>query len=418
MKTVSPNEVSPANELSHYRVMVLEDNELQRAVLVASLRSMGLGYIAQASSGNDALALMAQDELGFDAILCDLQMEDRNAMDGIEFIREARSLRIGSLILISSLEEDLFACAEMLAYGYGLPIIGRLSKPVDLVKLREMLVMNPHRGNTHGDLTRTASSLHTWTKGDLQQALRRGEFVPHFQPKVLLSTGEFAGVEALARWHHPGAGILPPSQFIDLMEREGLIDELTEQLYRQLLISIQKWSDEGLKVKVAFNASALTLQNVQVPNRWRAIAEEHRISTRLLTVELTESALSKQFHGLLESLTRLRMHGFRVSLDDFGTGYASLQQLCNIPVTEVKIDRSFVAVAAQRPRTGLVMDSMISLAKTLNLQIVAEGVETAEDADMLRAAGCDIAQGFYYSRALQADSLVPWVVAGGRMPQV
>lgn len=405
-----------AREFDHTRVMVLEDNELQRAVLVAALRSMGVGHIAEASSGDAAIALLASDGQGFDTILCDLQMEDSHAMDGIEFIREAREYRIGSLILVSALDEDLFACAEMLAYGYGLPLIGRLSKPPNMQKLREMLATNPRRRASNDGAVRSSASLPEWTRKDLQQALRRNEFVAHFQPKVSLVTGKFAGVEALARWQHPDEGILPPSHFIELMESDGMIDELTEQLYRQSLISIKDWSALGLQVKVAFNASSLTLEDVLIPNRLRAIADEHRVNTGLLTVELTESAIAQKFHGLLESLTRLRMHGFGVSLDDFGTGYASLQQLCNMPVTEVKIDRSFVASAAQRPRTGLVMEAMIALAKKLDLKIVAEGIENAEDAEFLRAAGCDIGQGYYYSRAMSADLLVPWVVAADKMP--
>ncbi len=400
-----------AREFDQYRVMVLEDNELQRAVLVAALRSMGVGYIAEASSGDDAIALLAGDGQGFDTILCDLQMEDSHAMDGIEFIREAREYRIGSLILVSALDEDLFACAEMLAYGYGLPLIGRLSKPLNMQKLREMLVINPRRRVGGGDAKYSGTSSPTWTRNDLKQALRRGEFRAHFQPKVSLITGKFAGVEALARWHHPEEGILLPSHFIALMESDDMIEELTEQLYRQLLISIKDWSSQGLQVRVAFNASSLTLQDVLIPNRLRAIADEHRVNTGLLTVELTESAIAQKFHGLLESLTRLRMHGFGVSLDDFGTGYASLQQLCNMPVTEVKIDRSFVASAAQRPRTGLVMEAMIALAKKLDLKIVAEGIENAGDAEFLRAAGCDIGQGFHYSRAMPADLLAPWIAA-------
>lgn len=399
-----------------HRVMVIEDNELQRAVLVAGLRSLGVGYIAEAVNGNIAVELLTMDEQGFDTILCDLQMEDSNAMDGIEFIRESRAFQFGSLILISSLDEDLFASAEMLAFGYGLPLIGRLHKPVNLANLRELLLRHPRRQASDKERPRTVSTLHTWTRNDLTQALKRGEFIPHFQPKVSLANGELDGVEALARWHHPGAGVLPPSQFIELMEREGLIDQLTDQLYRQLLISIRKWSDEGLQVKVAFNASSLTLQDIEIPNRWRAIADEHRVSTGLLTVELTESAIAQKFHGLLESLTRLRMHGFGVSLDDFGTGYASMQQLCDMPVTEVKIDRSFVASAASRPRTGLVMDAMISLAKRLDLKVVAEGVETLADVDFVRSAGCDTAQGYYYSRAMPGEVLAPWVSASGRTP--
>lgn len=407
---------STAMEFGQYRVMVLEDNELQRALLVASLRGMGVGHVAEAASGDEALALLAESEDGFDTVFCDLQIEDSEAMDGIEFIREAQTFRIGGLVLVSALDEDLFACAEMLAYAYGLPLIGRLSKPVSSHKLRDILINNPISHKKVPDGTRTLPSQRAWTKSDLRQALRREEFVPHFQPKILLSTGEFAGVEALARWQHPDKGILPPFQFIELMEQEGLIDELTEQLYRKLLVAIQQWKAQGVEVKTAFNVSSLTLQNIQIPNRWRAIAEEHRVNTGMLTVELTESALAQKFHGLLESLTRLRMHGFSVSLDDFGTGYASLQQLCNIPVTEVKIDRSFVATASQRPRTALVMESMISLAKKLSLQIVAEGIETPEDADFLRKAGCDIAQGFYYSRPIPPEALIPWIVGAGRMP--
>ncbi|MDQ9169658.1 EAL domain-containing response regulator [Oxalobacteraceae bacterium R-40] len=400
-------------ELGNHRVLILEDNEFDREVLATALANMGVGHIATAENGDEALDIIANDKQGYDVVLCDLKTNDTSSMDGVEFIRSVRQHRIGSLVLMSGLQEDLFASVELLAAAYVAPLAGRIRKPFDPDDLRPILLRCPRYAETlpPGSIK---PFTRVWTKADLRMALKRAEFVPFFQPKVCLQTGRAVGAEMLARWMHPDLGILAPSQFIPLMERECMADELTEQLFRQSAILVRQWTEQGLNIHVAFNASPMTLQNVAIPNRWHAIANEQNLDTGMLTVEVTETAVAHNFHGLLETVTRLRMHGFGVSLDDFGTSYSSLQQLSELPITEVKIDRSFVMRAPTSSRAILIFDTIIDLARKLHLTTVAEGVETREAADFTHASGCGIGQGYFFGRPMPAMDFAAWAAERNR----
>lgn len=397
----------PGSGIERYSVLLLEDDEFQREVVVARLAGLGVRNVITAASGDEALAALEHARDGIDVVICDLQMTDETAMDGVEFLRRARHMRIGSLILMSGLASDIYSCAESLARSYGLPLTRRLEKPVDVIALRDALLASRPLAPT-GARTDGKRDAHVWAKADLLAALRKDQFNVHFQPQVDMATGRFSGVEALARWEHPTLGMIPPSQFIPLMETELLIDDLMETVYRKTLDAMKRWPCLGQDVRVAINASSLTLQSVEVPNRFRAIAREHGVDTSRLTIELTETALANEADGLLESLTRLRMHGFQVSLDDFGTGYASLHQLGKMPFTEVKIDRSFAAALDTGNRSVAILDAIISLSHRLRLKIVAEGIESDMQADFLRAAGCDVGQGYYFGRPVRAEALNDW----------
>lgn len=400
--------VAIPGRLRIHRALVLEDNEFQREVIAATLASLGVGHVSQASNGHDALGLIVGDRRGYDLVLCDLHMADSTKMDGIEFIRTARNHRIGSLILMSGIEEDLFASAEMLAAGHGAPLIGRLHKPVDPHELCTILQcpLAVAPGMAAGAVP---SAKRKWSKMDLRVALKREQFVPFFQPKIHLSTGRVIGAEVLVRWQHPEFGILSPSEFIPLMEKHQMIDGLTDHLMRRVAAAIGAWSRAGLDIPLALNASPTTLQDVSIPNRWRSIVAEHHVDPEMLTIEVTETAVANDFHGLLETLTRLRMHGFGVSLDDFGTGYSSLQQLSELPLTEVKIDRAFVMRAPASSRAVLILDTIIQLSKKLGLTSVAEGIETQEMSDFLRMSGCDNGQGLHFAAPMSASALCGWV---------
>lgn len=408
--------VATPGRLRNHRALVLEDNEFQRETIAATLLSLGVGHVSQASNGRDALDLIEDDARGYDLVLCDLHMADSTKMDGIEFLRAARKHRIGSLILMSGIEEDLFASAEMLASGHGAPLIGRLHKPIDPRQLCAILQC-ACAAAPRTDAGARPSIQSAWSRTDLRMALKREQFIPFFQPKVDLTTGQVIGAEVLARWQHPDLGILPPSEFIPLMEKHHLIDGLTDQLMQCAGAAVSAWSRAGLDVSLALNASPTTLQDVSIPNRWRSIAAEHHVDPGKLMIEVTETAVANDFHSLLETLTRLRMHGFGVSLDDFGTGYSSLRQLSELPLTEVKIDRAFVMRAPTSSRAVLIIDTIIQLSKKLGLTTVAEGIETSEMADFLRTAGCDIGQGLHYAAPMTADAFCNWGAQRDRAPR-
>lgn len=394
------------------RILVVEDNEFQRQALVAGLRNMGLGDVLAAAGGNDALDLLDESASGFDFTVCDLCME---GMDGVEFLRAAAGPKIGGVIVMSATTDDIRHTACDLALGYGVEVVGCVGKPVSLSQLRHFML---DRVECKAELAEASPGppARVWSKADLRTALRRDQFVPFFQPKVDLLTGTPVGAEALVQWRHPDYGPIPPAQFIPLMEHDELICVLTEQMLQKTLEAMKSWQSQAPTISVALNASACLLQDLTLPNRWSAVLREHGIAPELLTVELTETAVATNGASLLETVTRLRMRGFGVSLDDFGAGYASMQQLSKMPITELKIDSSFVTDVSGNARAVAILDSIVGLAKKLRLPIVAEGIESKSDAEFVQALGCETGQGYLFARPMPQDEFVTWLCARNAPP--
>ena len=395
----------PFPSFARLRVLLLEDNDMERALLAALLRRLGVGHVEQAASGDEALALVDACPGPFDVVLCDLQVHDRDRMDGVEFLRMAAHRLACPLVLLSGIDEDLAIAAETLAVASGAVWGGRLRKPVMAAELHAVLTTCVDRPAGTPAPGMQPPPGRAWSAADLRAGLARGEFVPWFQPQICLATGRLFGAEALARWHHPDAGIVGPADFVPLMEREGLVDLLFDAMLDGSLAAMAAWAARGMRVPVSINASPLTLENIHVANSWRGRVEARGIDPGLVTIEVTETAVARNFHGLLESVTRLRMHGFRVALDDFGTSYSSLQQMSELPATEVKIDRSFVDRALRYPRARVILESIVTLGRKLGMTIVAEGVETQAQNDFVRAAGCDAAQGWLHGRPTPGAAL-------------
>ena len=244
--------------------------------------------------------------------------------------------------------------------------------------------------------------------GALRRALSQDELILHYQPKVDCQSGAVAGVEALVRWQHPHLGMIPPDTFIPLAEQTGLIRPLTRWVLTTAVRQTRAWHDEGLLLSVAVNLSAHDLQDADLP-RWVAeLLYEHDLDAEWLKLELTESALMSDPAKALQVLTELCDLGVRIAIDDFGTGYSSLGYLKRLPAHEIKIDRSFVADMAAHERDQAIVRSTIDLGHNLGLAAVAEGVEDQRTLDLLGGLGCDLAQGYYLSRPLPAQSVATW----------
>jgi EAL domain-containing protein (putative c-di-GMP-specific phosphodiesterase class I) len=248
-----------------------------------------------------------------------------------------------------------------------------------------------------------------WSRNEIIWALYRNQFVPFFQPKIDLVTGIATCVEILARWDHPELGILPPCQFIELMEQGGLIDEFTDNLLRQSLASARQNAMNGWEIGLAINVSPLTLSNIHAPYRICSLVKEYEISFDQITIEVTETAHSENFPMMLKSLTQLRMQGFKISIDDFGTGYSSLQLLSQMPFTEIKIDRSFVAGISNDRKSSIILESIVHLADKLHMRTVAEGIETRRQFDFVRSLGCSDGQGFYLGEPMRNPDLIDYL---------
>jgi diguanylate cyclase (GGDEF)-like protein len=244
---------------------------------------------------------------------------------------------------------------------------------------------------------------------DLRSAVQDNSLVMHYQPKIDVTDESVCGVEALVRWNHPTYGWLPPNDFIPVIEQSGNISILTRWALETVACQHKKWLDEGLDLKVAVNLSAHDLQDNELPWFIMDTLRNHRLPPEKLVLEITEQAMVQDINNAITVLTRLRDLGIKISIDDFGTGYSSLSQLKKLPVDELKIDRSFVGMLPGDRADEAIVSTTIDLAHKLRLEIVAEGVSSGAAYRWLQNHGIDRAQGFYWSKAIPAEELSPWV---------
>src|SRR5215210_4653957 len=228
-----------------------------------------------------------------------------------------------------------------------------------------------------------------------------------YQPKVRLRDGALTRVEALVRWDDPHFGTVEPSRFVPLAEKHGLIEELTQWGLRTTLRQWLKWRDQGIDTCVAFNISALSLEQLDFPDLVERMCRALGVPTDRLVLELTESA-TQPLIKLMDTLTRFRIKGIGLAIDDFGAGYSSLMQLRQLPFTEVKIDRFFVNDAVTSKDSRLIVAAIVDLVHELGLTVTAEGVETREQLQLLLELRCDVVQGYLISRPLEPGRLGDW----------
>ena len=249
---------------------------------------------------------------------------------------------------------------------------------------------------------------------ELRHAIDKGELCLHYQPKVSVSTGKSAGVEALVRWNHPVHGLIQPGDFISVAEQTGLIRNLTEFVLDEALAQLVRWQFEGLDLTVAVNVSARVLHDTDFPALVALMLTDHDVPGRRLVLELTESMIMADPERSIRALAELRALGVELSVDDYGTGHSSLAYLKRLPINEIKIDKSFITHMADDTNDDLITGSTIDLGRRLGLRVVAEGVESNEALVRLRHLGCDLAQGYYFTRPLPADKLQPWLDRNGQ----
>jgi diguanylate cyclase (GGDEF)-like protein len=246
--------------------------------------------------------------------------------------------------------------------------------------------------------------------GELRRTIDRGGLDMVYQPKLDLSAGRVVGVEALLRWPHPRLKVLRPAAFLPLILRHGLMRPVTDLVFEKVLDDAARWVSMGLDVPVAVNLFAPLLRDVQLPEAVGGFLKERDLPAQLLTIEITEDLVLDEVGRVTGVLQQLRADGIRIAIDDFGSGYSALSYLRDLPIDEVKFDRHFIAAVATDERAAAVVSAVIELNHNLGITVVAEGVEDAETAMWLREHGCDIGQGYYFSRPIPATE-IPGLVA-------
>jgi EAL domain-containing protein (putative c-di-GMP-specific phosphodiesterase class I) len=385
------------------KILVIDDEIDIGEFIAASARVLGLRCV----TATDASALPILLTPDVTLILLDLMMPE---MDGVEALRLLSELECkAGVVLISGINKRVIETAEKLARTLGLNVVGNLVKPFNLTELDELLLKH--------HMHRTKAAIHANSRvpipdAELIAAIERDEFVVHYQPQIEIETGAVIGIEALVRWRHPKRDLIFPDQFISRLEELNLIDELGWLVAKHALSEVSRFAVNGNSApRLALNVSVDSLRDLKFPDRVAALLNEHDMPTDGVILEITESGLINELARTLDVLTRLRVKGIQLSIDDFGTGYAMMEQLVNIPATELKIDRSFVSNSIVNSSDRVLVQKTIEIGHELGMKVVAEGVETDHQLSLLRNEGCDIAQGYLYSRPLPSDQLREWLTS-------
>ncbi len=249
---------------------------------------------------------------------------------------------------------------------------------------------------------------------DLRMAVERGELALYYQPKVDARSRECTGVEALVRWQHPTRGAVGATELIAVAERFGLIGAIGQWVIDEACRQVRAWDEQGLHLRVAVNISAQQLRQDDLVQRVRQSFEAHRVDASLFTFEITESVAMEDTQATMRAFAQLARAGVSLSIDDFGTGHSSLAYLRTLPARQLKIDRSFIADLGVSGDAMAVVDAVIRLAHALGLRVVAEGVETERQCEILATLGCDEFQGYLFARPMDAERLVVWVAGDFR----
>lgn len=384
-------------------VLVLEDDAIDMEIACTTLRKAGINRISNCSNGPHALTVLSTYQP--DVILCDLSMP---GMDGISFLRiVAENDYRGGVIILSAADHSVIKATENLIRAYGLHLLGSLHKPLIANDMIEALARHASLP-THLPITSKVTLL---SLDELEKGLTEDCLEIHFQPKLAINSKRITGAECLARWRHPIRGLLGPAAFVSGLESHGLIDTMSKMLLEKSALQLRQWNKQGHQLKLSVNVSMDNLNQLDLPEQFESILQAVGVRPSQFILELTEPRLMENLTISLEILTRLRLKGFGLSIDDFGTGFSTMENLKQLPFTELKIDRAFVNAAIDDEAARAILNSSIQLGKIFHLNLVAEGVETKQDWDFIANSGCDDAQGYFIAQAMPANEFIDWKIA-------
>lgn len=403
--------------------LYIVDDDIQMCDLLEAYTGDDFNVIAYQS----AKAFLASNINDNDIVLLDLKMPD---MDGVQVIRALAQINKNcSLLIMSGCDEGVLHSSQQLAKEYGLNIISYLTKPIKFSYLINILGNIKEKNNQNTSITPgTSTEDHASdryqlsrnipvknaidfkpTLVELEEAIKQHHLVLYYQPQISLAQKKTTGVEALVRWHHPEYGVVFPDQFIPLAEQSGVIEQLTERVINLAIAQLKLWNEQALDLKISINISAQNIMSFTLPDQLTRLVNENEVDPAMLMLEITESALMTELTTSLNILTRLRLKGFHLSIDDFGTGYSSLSQLHRVPFTELKIDQTFVGDMLKSAESKAIVDTCIMLGHSLNMTVIAEGVEDQKTLNMLQKMGCDKAQGYVIAKPLPITQFEKWL---------
>ena len=381
------------------RVLIVDDDQRICRIIKRIADNIGIE-----SMTTDKAEWFISAYLNFEpnVVFMDLQMPH---IDGVELLRFlAKNDSEAAIILITGMDKSVVETTESLGISLGLNMAGSLRKPIDIDDAKSMLErqFGPFEKKDNNDISISAH--------ELSEAIDQNQLVVHYQPKLLLQTGELIGAEALVRWQHPSHGLLYPDAFISVAEGSvELIDRLTDFVLNTVLRKAIEWRDQGMQLSFSLNLSATSLVNLRLPDNILQILRIHGFDPNMLVLEITESVAMEDPSRTMDILTRFRLKNIQLSIDDFGTGYSSLVQLYRLPFTEMKIDKSFVMKSMLDEEAASIVRITIELGHSLGLTVVAEGIENQETYDWLKELGCEIGQGYFISKPIDARRFPIWI---------
>jgi EAL domain-containing protein (putative c-di-GMP-specific phosphodiesterase class I)/ActR/RegA family two-component response regulator len=383
------------------RVLVIDDDNTVCELVSALARTIGLDCETTKDPAEFLDRVTPQTSL----ILLDLMMP---GMDGIEVLRLLAERRCNArILLMSGMDKRVLETAERLALSLGLAVVGHLQKPFPLPELKG--VLETVAAMEAPEAVKVIPAFAVSDK-EIRDAVKYGEFLNYYQPQISVKTGDVMGVEALARWRHPERGMTLPENFLARLEALDLMDDLCWSSAELALAEAKQFrSRSGELLRVSINVTMRSLQDLEFPDALVALARTYDIPVELIAVEVTESVLMRNISRTLDVLTRLRMKNFQLSIDDFGSGYAMMRQLQNVPATELKIDKSIVERMHLNDSDRVMVEKIVEMGHELKMSVVAEGVMTKEQFQMLRGKNCDGAQGYWFSYPLPPESMKKWL---------
>jgi EAL domain-containing protein (putative c-di-GMP-specific phosphodiesterase class I)/CheY-like chemotaxis protein len=390
-------------DIAHLHFLVAEADTAERVATAVMLGHLGAVQITQAPDGHSALRYF-QD--GFtppiDIAVIDLALA---GMDGIELIRQLAQLKCQARLIVTGAQSgSMMFSIETLAQAYGVELLGSISKPVTPAKLEALLA-----NYVPPAVVASRPQEPTFSFAQIGLGLQGRQFEPFFQPKIELETGQVKGLETFARWRHPEHGVLGPQAFIGALRDNKRMDFLDWSMIEKSVERCRWFQDQGIPISISINLSPVTLAHPQFIQQISACVERHRVLPDYITFEMPESSVLVSDPGFIERLVRLRMMGYGLAIDDYGTGRSNLQLLARVPFTELKIDRSFVDGASKKRALSVVLSTCLGLAKSLERQSVAVGVETKQDWDFLQGLGCTYAQGYHIASPMAAEEFPGWL---------
>jgi len=344
-----------------------------------------------------------------------MQLSDHVLGVLLPFVRSKEDVELVIWRILAKIDE---AFCEEIRSGKVAPIIGaalfpdHASSASQLLECAENALDHAHFNGNRFAIHALQASSHKPTRRlmtELRHAIVADQMFLTYQPKVNLSGAYITGVEALARWQHPERGVIAPDEFIPVAERTGLIIPLTLWVLQSALMQCRSWLDRGLNLSVAVNLTMWNLETQELPEQIADLLRDTGVPPEHLELEITESSIMSDPQRVITTLNTIRSLGVRFAIDDFGTGYSSFAYLTKLPVKSIKIDKSFVLSLDRDRDNALIVRSIIDLSHNLGLKVVAEGVESAASRDMLKAFGCDEAQGYFYSRPQPAEIITDFL---------